>query len=408
MNSRFSPDSRAGPLVGRANVRALMGSFHFLRSSVARATTVASVVALGYIGVAIACTWRFGRRPAHRSETTPPVTLLVPLHGSEFSLEANLRAFVEQDYPAFQVVFGVARADDAALPVARAIASEHPGHDVAIAIGFDPTARNPKLANVLSMMRYVKHERLVLADSDTLVDPAYLRTVTAPLDDPDVGAVTALFCGHPDDTFASRLGAMFMNEHFIPAALVERLFEGPLRHCFGPTNAFRAETLRSIGGFAALAPHLADDFMLGNFIAKRGKRVLISSYVVRTTISEPSVAALWTHELRWHRTIRGVSPFGYAGLFITYPVTLALVALVVRRNRLRAAVVLGAAIASRVALARVAAHALGVAPAPVWMTVPRDLFGFALWAWGLGGSDVRWRGNALQIADGDVLADVPS
>jgi ceramide glucosyltransferase len=384
-----------------------MGPLRFLRSAVARATTVASIVALGYVAVASACTWRFGRRPMDRSDVTPPVTLLVPLHGTEFSLEANLRAFIEQDYPALQVVFGVARDDDAALPVARAIAAAHPDVDIAIAVGFDPAARNPKLANVLSMMRYVKHERLVLADSDTLVDPAYLRAVTAPLADPAVGAVTALFCGYPDDTFASRLGAMFMNEHFIPAALVERLFEGPLRHCFGPTNAFRAETLRAIGGFEALAPHLADDFMLGNLIAARGKRVLISSYVVRTTISEPSVSALWTHELRWHRTIRGVSPFGYAGLFITYPVTLALLALLARRDRARAALVVAAAIASRVALARVAARALRVAPAPVWMTVPRDLFGFALWARGLRGSDVRWRGNALQIVAGDVLADVP-
>jgi hypothetical protein len=27
-----------------------------------------------------------------------------------------------------------------------------------------------------------------------------------------------------------------------------------------------------------------------------------------------------------------------------------------------------------------------------------------LWAWGLGGSEVRWRGNALEIAEGDMLS----
>jgi ceramide glucosyltransferase len=383
-----------------------MGFWRSFRTVVARSTEVALVASLGYMAVAIVRTQRFGQRTPDTSAATPPVTLLVPLHGTEFSLEANLCAFAEQDYPALQLVLGVARADDAALPYARRLAAAYPDAAIDVAIGFDPRSRNPKLANVISMMRYAKHDVLVLADSDTLVDPAYIRTVTAPLRDPQVGAVTALFSGHPDATFASRLGAMFMNEQFIPAALVERLL-GPLRHCFGPTNAFRAETLRAIGGFEALAPHLADDYMLGNCIAARGLRVVISSYVVKTTISERSVPALFTHELRWHRTIRGVKPLGYAGVFVTYPIALALLAALFGGDAKRGAFLVALALTSRVLLQRVAARALGVAPAAMWMTIPRDLFGFALWAWGLGGSSVRWRGADLAIGEGDMLLEEP-
>jgi ceramide glucosyltransferase len=374
-----------------------------VRTAVVRTTDVSAWFSLAYAAVAIGALVRFGRRERDVAAATPPVTLLVPLHGPEYSLEANVRAFVRQDYPAFQVVFGVAREDDAALAVARRIAAEHPALDIAITVGFAPGARNPKLANVLSMMRAAAHETLVLADSDTLVDPAYLRTITAPLADPAVGAVTALFCGAPDDTFASRFGAMFMNEHFIPSALVERL-TGPLRHCFGPSNAFRAETLRAIGGFEALAPHLADDFMLGNAIAGTGKQVVISSYVVRTTISEPSVPALFVHELRWHRTIRGVRPRGYAGMFLTYPIALALLAFAAR-PRAGSLGRIALAFALRVALQRIAARVLAVEPAALWMIAPRDLFGFALWLWGYAGSEVRWRGADLRIAEGDVLAE---
>ncbi len=361
------------------------------------------MVSLAYLTVALVCTARFGRRPPDTSVTTPPVTLLVPLHGAEFSLEENLRAFAEQDYPSFQIVFGVAHENDAALPFARRARAAHPRANIDISIGFDPASRNPKLANVIAMMRLVRHEVLVLADSDTLVDATYLRTMTAPLHDPAIGAVTALFSGHPDDTFASRLGAMFMNEHFIPSALVERVVGGRMRHCFGPSNAFRAQTLRAIGGFTALAPHLADDFMLGNFIAARGLRVMISSYVVRTTISEPSVRALFGHELRWHRTIRGVSPLGYAGMFLTYPLALAVATLLLERRRRRGMLLFTAAFTARFALQRAAARALAVEPAPAWMILPRELFGFALWVRGLTGSSVRWRGNDLWIAGGDML-----
>jgi ceramide glucosyltransferase len=382
-----------------------MGFWSSVRTGLARTIEVATVASLVYMGIAIACTARFGDRSRDESDETPAVTLLVPLHGVEYSLEANLRAFAQQDYPVYQLVLGVARADDRALVFAQRLVAALPQVHIDIAIGFEPSARNPKLANVISMMRYAQYEVLVLADSDTLVDPAYLRTVTAPLRDPAVGAVTALFSGFPDGTFASRLGAMFMNEHFIPGALVERL-SGPLRHCFGPTNAFRADTLRAIGGFEALAPHLADDFMLGNRIAASGRRIVISSYVVKTTISERSVAALFTHELRWHRTIRGVSPLGYAGMFVTYPLALglALIALSTGARRGRALALCAAAFASRLALQRVAARTLDVPPAPAWMIPLRDVFGIALWAWGLAGSEVRWRGAALEIAEGDVLA----
>src|SRR5580658_7686810 len=276
----------------------------------AAALDVATIAAIGYAAVAIVCIARFGREPQARSAgEMPPVSLLVPLHGLERDLEENLRAFALQDYPVFQLVLGVARADDPALAIAQRVAAALPDRNIEIDVGEVPGARNPKIANVLSMMRLVRHKVLVLADSDTRVDPTYVRSVTADLYEPGVGAVTCLFAGVPDGTPSSELGAMFMNEQFIPSVLVNRLF-GPTRHCLGPTNAIRAPVLAAIGGFEALAPHLADDFMLGSFVAYHVVLVVISRYVVQTIVSVSSLAALWNHELRWHRTIRGVQPLG--------------------------------------------------------------------------------------------------
>jgi ceramide glucosyltransferase len=376
-----------------------------LRRTLALTAEIAAIASLGYTAAAIAASARFGGRAAERSAGGPPVTLLVPLRGAEPLLEENLRAFAEQNYPQVQLVLGVAHADDPALPIARRVAAALPNRRIDIDIGEVAGARNPKLANVLSMMRLVRNTTLILADSDTRVDADYVRAVTAPLQSPEIGAVTCLFAGVPDGTFAAKLGAMFMNEQFIPSALVDRLF-GPLRHCFGPTNAFRAEVLQSIGGFEALAPHLADDFMLGNLIARRGLRVVISKYVIRTMVSDSTLPILWEHELRWHRTIRGLQPLGYAGMFLTFPVPLALLAFVFARNRGPAGVLLAAAALARVALQRVAANALGVTPAPLWMIPARDAFGLAVWARGLTGHDVRWRGAPLQMAaEGDLLEE---
>ncbi|MGA8533641.1 MAG: bacteriohopanetetrol glucosamine biosynthesis glycosyltransferase HpnI [Candidatus Tumulicola sp.] len=365
---------------------------------------VVAVAAIGYTAVAILCVTRFGREPDRDDAgPLPPVTLLVPLHGVEYALEENLRAFALQDYPVCQLVLGVAHADDGALAIAQRVAAALPDRNIEIDVGEVPSARNPKLANVLSMMRLVRHQVLILADSDTRVEPSYVRSVTAPLNQPDVGVVTCPFAGVPSGTFSSKLGAMFMNEQFIPSVLVNQLLRLP-RHCLGPTNAIRSALLSAIGGFEALASHLADDYMLGNYVAARGFRVVISRYVVRTIVSDPSLAVLWNHELRWHRTIRGVQPAGYAGMFLTYPLPLAFLAFLLAPQPISLAVLVVAALA-RIVLQRTSARALGVAPASPWLILPRDLFGIAVWACGLVGHDVRWRDGDLRIESGDVLAE---
>jgi ceramide glucosyltransferase len=366
---------------------------------------VATIAAIGYAAVAIVCVARFGRRkPESRTAADlPPVSLLVPLRGEEPGLEENLRAFAMQDYPVCQLVLGVASADDRALTIAQRVAAALPDRNIEINVGEVRSAPNPKIANVLSMMRIVRHKVLILADSDTRVNPAYIRSVTAPLHQPDVGAVTCLFVGVPAGTLSAKLGAMFINEQFVPSVLVNHFF-GPPRHCLGPTNAVRSAVLSAIGGFEALASHLADDFMLGNYIAARGLRVVISPYVVRTIVSDSSLARLWDHELRWHRTIRGVQPAGYAGMFLTYPVPLALLAFLLAPKPQRLATLFVAALA-RIALQRVSGRAFGVASAPAWLVLPRDLFGIAVWACGLTGRAVRWRDAQLRIETGDVLAE---
>src|SRR5215813_8390752 len=61
---------------------------------------------------------RFFARPAAGVSSFPSVTILKPLHGAEPGLGKNLESFCTQDYPgAVQLLFGVQRAEDAAIPV---------------------------------------------------------------------------------------------------------------------------------------------------------------------------------------------------------------------------------------------------------------------------------------------------
>ena len=63
---------------------------------------------------------------------------------------AALASICRQDFPTWQVVFGVQDPADTALPVVRRLQARFPDCDIAVVV--DPTGhgRNPKVANLIS------------------------------------------------------------------------------------------------------------------------------------------------------------------------------------------------------------------------------------------------------------------
>ena len=237
-------------------------------AAVALSATLASIA---YAAFAISRLRAFARRPKARSVRRPAITVLKPVRGVEPLLAENLRSFCAQDYPDFEVVFGVLDPADPALPIIRAVAAEHPGRATVVVGNGVAEHRNPKISTLAPMLPHAAHELLVISDSDMRVGPDYLDAVAAAFDDERIGAATCAYRGEPaDGGLASRLGAMGIGEQFAPSALVAMSME-PLTYCFGATMAVRRGVLDAIGGLRALGTHLADDHALGNLVSKHGR-----------------------------------------------------------------------------------------------------------------------------------------
>ncbi|PYM08826.1 MAG: hypothetical protein DMD82_01510 [Candidatus Rokuibacteriota bacterium] len=366
---------------------------------------LASVASLAYVALAILRVRAFGRR-RERPVGGPPVTVLKPIRGVEPGLYDNQRSFCEQDYPAFQVVFGVRDARDPAIPIIERVIRDLPGRDLTLVVSDRVVGANYKASNLANMYESAKHDLLVVADSDMRVDPNYLGTVVGPLADPRVGVVTCLYRGRSERGVWSALGAMFINEWFLPSVLVARTFQ-PDRFCFGATMAVRREALEAIGGFTRLAAYLADDYMLGALMNERGLRVALSSYVVDNIVSEPDFKTLFRHELRWARTIRTAEPLGYAMSFLTYSLVLSGMYLLVSSFSGLGAVVAGGALTVRLATHYAVRASLGIAePRRPWLVPVRDLLCFVIWLASFWGRTVQWGGRKFSVAsDGRMWAN---
>ena len=151
-----------------------------------------ALAAIGYTVGAIFAVRRFARAPLPEPVAPEPVTLLKPLHGAEPRLADNLAGFLHQDWAApVQVMAGANSADDAALPVARALG-------VTVVAGGPPLGANAKVANLAHLASAAAHELLILSDSDMVAPRDYIARVAAALARPGVGAVTCAYRGRGD------------------------------------------------------------------------------------------------------------------------------------------------------------------------------------------------------------------
>jgi ceramide glucosyltransferase len=349
---------------------------------------VLAIVSSVYWGYALSCITRFRRRRDPMAASRPPVTVLKPLCGTHPALYESLRSFCEQDYPEFQVLFGVRDPADPAIEVVQRLMDEHRDRNLKLVVNERDVSVNPKVSNLVGLYTNAAHDVVVIADADIRVDPDYLRAVVAPLAEPGVGLVTCLYRAGGSGRRWGALARLFIHDWFFPCALVSA---GPrMRHGFGATLALRRRTLEAVGGFEAVGPYLADDYMLGERIARWGERVVLSSYVVETRVVERSFAALFFHELRWSRTMRAVRPVGYFLAAVTYGFVWSALALVSSAGAWPAVAVAAVQVGVRLAVHREAHRALGTPAARFWLLPVRDGLSIVLWAAAFTGRTVRW------------------
>jgi ceramide glucosyltransferase len=372
---------------------------------------ILSVVAAAYALMAALATVlaaaRSQRAAARRPAALPPVTVLKPLCGDEPGLYERLCSICAQDYPHFQIIFGLHGPADEALPVARRVQQQFAALDIACIV--DPTRHgvNAKVTNLLNMLPHAKHDLLIIADSDIAVTPDFLSRVLAPLADPAVGLVTCGYGGDARPGAWSALGAQFINAWFMPSVYFAALF-GSQWFVSGATIALRRDLLARCGGLNALADQLAEDFQLGARVRQLGLRVVLSELRVRTMVDEPSLAALCRHCLRWLRTIKAVRRWAYVGCVLTFSLPVAGLGAALTRWQPHALNLLAITVASRLVLHFAGQRhgwrdrwwQLGLIPV-------HDALLLGLWIWGYGGREVSWRQERFGVGPHGSLYRVP-
>jgi ceramide glucosyltransferase len=351
----------------------------------------------------------FRPRPLATSGYRPAVSVLKPLKGLDIELYENLLTLCRQRYSApFQLLFGVADAQDPAVGLVHRLQREFPKLDIELVVDERVYGANYKVSNLHNLYRHAKYDVIVLADSDIRVGPNYLSRVVEPLQDRQAGLVTCIYRAINTGGLPTLAETLFINTGFAALVMLARKVEKST-YAFGATIAMRREVLEEIGGFLPIANLLADDYELGYRISQRGYRLELSPEVVDTVLAVGSWRRLLDHQLRWARTYRVNRPGGYFGSILTHGTFWAVVNLLYNAFSPVSCIVSGTVIALRyLVAARMAWTHLhtDLTPAQLLLVGPKDLLLTAVWFAAFLGNEVVWSGHRFEVRKTGEMVDL--
>ena len=378
------------------------------------AAILAALGALTSLGYYALCLWsavsflreRQAGEGARPTQPVPPVSILKPLKGTDPQMYESLRSHCQQDYPEYEIIFGVSDANDPALQFVERVTAEFPERAIVVVLCSEKLGANTKISNLAQMLPKARYEHLIVNDSDIRVEPDYLRRVAAPLADPKTGMVTCLYRGIAGSTLGSRLESLGISTDFAAGVLAARQLENGIHFGLGSTLAFRRRDLETTGGFEVLADYLGDDYEIGRRMSALGLEVELSNVVVETFLPQYRLGEFLQHQLRWARNIRDSRRGGYIGLGLTFGIPWAVLALVFSRGASWAWALLGLVVALRAMLALTLGWTVlrdRQVFRLLWLIPLRDLVAMGIWLAGFVGHRITWRGETFELRNGKLL-----
>jgi ceramide glucosyltransferase len=361
-----------------------------------------------YYFLALYSSWRFfrqARKWIQPSDFTPPISNLKPIRGLDAEAYENFASYCNQDYPDYELLFGIGDGDEAVAELIERLKREFPQRRIRVVHVSGHTAPNDKVVKLARLVSEAQNEVLVINDSDVRVRPDYLRSVVAPLRNPKVGAVTCLYVSTQEQSLLQRLQSIGMICDFYPGILVAWELDG-VKFAFGQTIVTTRTHLAGFGGYSAIENRPADDLLVGRLVAEQGFEVELLPYAVETVADFKSLREFFFKRLRWMTVMRHMRPWGHLGLIFTQGLAWSVAAVAIHPTPRVALLYLGGYLCMRIAMTWL----IGVwgmkqegiwkkmALVPVW-----DAWALLIWLLSFGRRSIRWRDIDYRIREGMLV-----
>jgi ceramide glucosyltransferase len=331
----------------------------------------------------------------------PPVSIVRPLCGVDPFLQETLASTFALDYPAYEVIFCLADANDPAASLARRLMAANPDVASRLLIGDDRPSGNPKLNNCVKGWKAATHEWIILADANVMMPRDYVQRMMARWR-PHSGIVCAPPIGSAPGSFAAELECAFLNTYQARWQYAGESFGFGFAQ--GKNMLWRRGILEAGGGVEALGAEIAEDAAATKLIHRAG----LNAHLVDGSFDQPlgvrGWREVWMRQVRWARLRRATFPFHFAPELVTTSLFAFLAAFLGAESfdvSPWLAVLVTALIwhGGEAILAAVAGWPLSTRSPLAWAI--RDLALPCLYVQAWTSNEFTWRGNAMTVAEDD-------
>lgn len=227
----------------------------------------------------------------------PPITIIVPCKGLDPGFRDNMRAFLNLQYPNFQLIFVFDSPSDPAFEEVRSLCSQFERTLCRIMVAGPAQGRGQKVHNLLHAVKKVRPEDeiILFGDSDIRPRSDWAKALVINLDDPKIGLTTGFRWYLPVQ------GGIFSK--------LRSAWNGGVLAILNPDNAIFAW-----GGAMACPRHvfersgieqiwqraLSDDFTISGAVRSKGYKIRFVPMALSFSFEDCGLRELW----RWsHRQI---------------------------------------------------------------------------------------------------------
>jgi cellulose synthase/poly-beta-1,6-N-acetylglucosamine synthase-like glycosyltransferase/peptidoglycan/xylan/chitin deacetylase (PgdA/CDA1 family) len=219
----------------------------------------------------------------------PDVSVIIPAYNEAVGIAATVRSMTESKYRGRLEIIVV---DDGSTDDTAAIAS---GLDIPyVRVVTQPNSGKPGALN--RGIAEAHSDILVLVDGDTVFEPGTIERLTAPMQDPQVGAVSG------NTKVGNRrgfIGGWQHLEYVMGFNLDRRLYDmlGLMPTVPGAVGAFRKRALAQVGGVSH--DTLAEDTDLTMALCRTPWRIVYAADAIAWTEAPANLRQLWKQRYRW-------------------------------------------------------------------------------------------------------------
>jgi ceramide glucosyltransferase len=337
--------------------------------------------------------------------STPGISILKPLKGTDDELYENLRAFAELDYPDYEVLLGAECGDDPALVIARRVKREFPDAPFRVFVGARDVGLNPKVRLLSRLIEEARSEWVLVSDSNVRPRSDYLNDLMACQERTGAALVHSPLAGVGEKSLGATLENLQMNSWVISAIGLSDACGHPC--VIGKSMLMKRSVLARLGGFHEVRDILAEDYILGETFHRAGERVVLSPHILPVFATERPFSSFVNRHVRWGQLRRRISPLGFVSELVMNPLPWLVLLTCVGTHELRVLSLLGFSL--KVLADTVLSRLVRGTPLPlsqVLLIPVKDVLGVGMWAVAALRTRVSWRGNHMRIVAGSRLVPI--